>query len=681
MQRAVAAALTLAVAPCALADHDHQHIETVEVFGQAIPATITNLSSQSMAPGRETAESLRDLLGVSGSRMGGHGIDPSIRGMSQTQLNVLLDGAYVHGGCPNRMDPPTSYASSAAYQEVTVIRGSQTLAYGGGGPGGTVIFNRTTDRFKTDESVRGEVAGAWRSNSDVTELSADLALGSTQGFVRLLGSASDAGDYEDGNGDEVRGAYRERGGSIILGYTPDDSSRIELSYDHQTTLDALFPGAGMDSPEAVNDTIRLRMTTEAAGPLSNINAEMYRANVDHVMDNYSLRPNSRMRMRAPSTSDTYGGRLTAEYASQLGRWKFGTDAQYNERSARRFNDTGPQPALNSVLWPDVSIEQVGVFAELGHQLTQDIWLLGGLRYDHVKSQADAASLDPRGMPLSPTDLYSQYYGEDFALARTDHNLGGLLRIEYAPEASPFRFYTGLTRSVRTPDATERFVASNAAMPSGRWVGSPDIEPEQHHQLEVGGIGRWGAIELDVSLFGNNVRNYVLRDRFVETGNNASIYRNIDARLTGGEARIRWALSDSLSVSTGAAYVRGQNRSDDRAIAQIAPLEGFAELTWREGSWELGGQVQGAATQTRVDTTSATGIEGQGLDVRETPGWGVMNLFARYQLNSHFKIEAGIDNAFDKAYTQHLNRGNAFDPNQIQVNEPGRMTWIRVTSTM
>jgi iron complex outermembrane receptor protein len=84
-------------------------------------------------------EFLRQINGVSGSRFGGRGIDPIIRGQSQTRLNVLLDGAYIHGGCPNRMDPPTSWAALETYEEVIVIKGVQTLQYGGGGSGGTVL--------------------------------------------------------------------------------------------------------------------------------------------------------------------------------------------------------------------------------------------------------------------------------------------------------------------------------------------------------------------------------------------------------------------------------------------------------------------------------------------------------------------------------------------------------------
>ena len=674
---ALAVSAALAAAQPALADHDHHHLETVEVYGQAIPATITSVDSSSMAPGRETGDSLRDLLGVSGSRMGGHGIDPTIRGLSQTQLNVLLDGAYVHGGCPNRMDPPTSYATTTAFEEVTVIRGTQTLAYGGGGPGGTILFKRQTERFSEDENIRGRLTGSWRGNSNTRDLGADVTIGGRDGFVRIIGNRVDSGNYEDGNGATVRAAYEERGSNIILGYTPSDSTRFELSWDRQETLDSLFPGAGMDSPESLNDTVRVRAEIAELGVFNNVNAELYRSEVDHVMDNYSLRPNMGMKMRAPSESDTTGGRITAEIASDFGLIKVGVDGQYNDRDARRFNDTSGIAMLNSVLWPEVSIDQTGVFTEIGHQLTPELWLLGGVRYDYVTSEAGKTELDPMGMLMSPEQLYAIYYGSTDT-KRTDHNIGALLRAEYRPAGSDTLWYAGFARSVRTPDATERYLASNAMMPSGRWVGNPDINPEAHHQLEVGSLSRWEGITLDVSLFVNNVNDYVLRDRFVAPMNNASVYRNVDAQLIGGEAKLSWAVSDALALEAGAAYVHAENTTDDRAIHQIPPLEGYARATWTTGKLAAGAELQAAATQTRVDLTSSTGIAGQGLDVRETAGWGVTNLFASYQVQEGIMLEAGIDNVFDKGYSQHLNRGNAFDPTQIQVTEPGRSAWVSMT---
>ncbi|MFG1491574.1 TonB-dependent receptor plug domain-containing protein, partial [Oceanospirillum sp. HFRX-1_2] len=62
------------------------------------------LESVQPAPVTDGGELLKSLNGISGTRMGGRAIDPIIRGQKQTAVNVLLDGAYLHGGCPNRMD-------------------------------------------------------------------------------------------------------------------------------------------------------------------------------------------------------------------------------------------------------------------------------------------------------------------------------------------------------------------------------------------------------------------------------------------------------------------------------------------------------------------------------------------------------------------------------------------------
>lgn len=681
---AAAVLCALAASASAVADSHNagaDTLDTIDITGDPVRPTRTPIDPESLSPGRESADALRDLLGVSGSRMGGHGTDVSIRGLSQTRINVLLDGAYVHGGCPNRMDPPTAYAASGNYEALTVMRGTQTLEYGGGGPGGTILFERVTERFDDEERVRGSVEAGYRGNSNTTDLGLDVAAGDQRGFVRFIGSHTDARSYDDGDGDEVRSAYTDSGATLILGYTPDDLTRAEISFERQETGDLLFPGAGMDSPQADNDTIRLKFNTEQRhGPFTRIRAELYRSEVEHVMDNYTLRPlTAPAQMRAPSSSDTTGGRIVGELASSYGRWKIGVDMQNNARDARRFNDSSGN--LNSVLWPDVEIRQTGVFAELTHDLDAASRLSGGLRYDYVVSDASSskANEDPTGGPMSPNALYAIYYDGAEADRETDHNVGGLLRYEHDLPAGT-TVYAALSRSVRNADATERFMASNGTMPGMRWVGNPEIEPEKHHQAELGLAIRRDGWDLDASLFYNEVSDYILRDRFAAAGNNATIYRNVDATLSGGEASLGYRFNDNLRAEFGVAYVRAQNESDGRAIAQTPPLEGVASLSYTRDRWQAGAKLRVAARQDRVDTVSSSGIEGQGLDVQETPGWGVLDLFAGYEISDDLKIDIGVDNLFDKDYAQHLNRANAFDPTQVQVDEPGRSAWVKVRAS-
>ncbi len=236
-----------------------------------------------LAPSADGGDFLRSLNGVSGVRMGGHGIDPVIRGQSQTRLNVLLDGAFVQGGCPNRMDPPTAYSPPDSYDSVTVLKGSQTVRYGGGGSGGTVLFERNTAALTADKPYRGQVSAGFKGNSDTRELGADVTAGSTQGFMRGIAHWSAADDYQDGASQDVRSAYSAQSGTLIAGYTPNARTRAEISLENTREEDVLFAGAGMDAPESEHQAVRMRFKQDG------LKAELYYSDVFHVMDNFSLR--------------------------------------------------------------------------------------------------------------------------------------------------------------------------------------------------------------------------------------------------------------------------------------------------------------------------------------------------------------------------------------------------------
>lgn len=80
-----------------------------------------------------------------------------------------------------------------------------------------------------------------------------------------------------------------------------------------------------------------------------------------------------------------------------------------------------------------------------------------------------------------------------------------------------------------------------------------------------------------------------------------------------------------------------------------------------------------AKQARADLEN-----GSGQDVQETPGWGVLDLYGKYDIAKNADIRFGIDNLLDKSFAYHVNRANVdpFNPEAIQVNEPGREAWVR-----
>ena len=222
------------------------------------------LDSLAHKPASDMADLLRSVNGISGVRLGGRGTDPIIRGQRETQLNILLDGAYLHGGCPNRMDPPTTYASGDTYDSVALIKGSQTVLYGSGGSGGTVILTRKKPMLN-EQGSRAVFSGVARNNGKGGSVSADVAAGSDNGYMRFIGETADVDSYEDGNGDTVRSAYESRSGALIVGAQLSENTDVTMSYDRNEERDVLYAGANIGSRESYGDIYRMNLEHQFIG--------------------------------------------------------------------------------------------------------------------------------------------------------------------------------------------------------------------------------------------------------------------------------------------------------------------------------------------------------------------------------------------------------------------------------
>ncbi|MCP4658672.1 MAG: TonB-dependent copper receptor [bacterium] len=632
-------------------------------------------------PHGDGAELLDGIPGVSVGRMGGHGLEPRIRGLGEGNINVVIDGAYVHGGCPNRMDPPTSFAAIESFERVLVLKGVQTLKYGAGGSAGTVVFERLTPRLRDGDHWRLAAGAGYTTHSAEPEVTLDATLGSERFFFRTIAESRERDSYEDGNGTVVPSAFRRRDVNFLLGWTPDDDHLLELGLEANRTDDAFFPGAGMDSVKDDNDTIRLRFRRgRRLGFWERVQGDVYLSRVDHLMDNYSLRSLSApMAAQAPSESDTVGGRISGDLAiGSRTELTLGVDFQQNQRQAFRFVGPSPEQAANlqSVLWPDATLRQGGFFAEGRRTLSSASLLRFGARVDRFDASAEKADLNPVGSNRTPNQLYHAYYGAE--AGDWDHtDVSALLR--YERELRPgLTLFAGLSRSVRPADTTERYLASNNAAPMKRWVGNPQIEPAKHHQIDLGLAGHGPSHQLSMTGFYDRVDEFILRDRAhgqagISTSDGATIYRNVDAELFGLELAGGRQLGHGFSLSGSASYVYANNRTEGRPIAQIPPLQGRLRTAYEVGSWKVSATLQYAFEQDRVDDDPTSG---SGLDVGETPGNAVFDFAAGYTFASELHLLVGVDNLFDRTYANHLNRSSLFDSGQVRVNEPGRSFWVR-----
>ena len=627
-------------------------------------------------PAADAGATLRHLPGVEAVRMGGIGLDPVVRGQSASRVRVIADGACPQGACPNRMDPPATYAPAGATRA--------SLAAGGldvrqpGAPLGVIRLERETLDFSDGSLFRAEAEARYAGNGAAREAGAWLAVGGEQGYARGSFHAARADDYEDGDGNAVRSAYRSAKGGGSLGWTPTAQTRFELSHDLTRERDVLYAGAGMDATYSDDASTRLRLRHAGDGLLANLTLDAWASRVEHSMDNYSLRPVTGMRMRAPTTSDSSGIQAASSLRTGAGLLGLGLDADELHQDARRYSGMtdATVTTLNSVLWPDARIRRLGVWSDLS-VAAGDFRLIPGLRYDLVRSEAPDSGVDPAGAAMSPDQLYALYYGAD-AEARSEHLFGAALRLERDWSGDGL-ITLAVSRQQRAADPTERFIAGNGSTPSARWVGNPELEAETHNQVQAR-LGRDGGREQSRwhgEVWLDRVQDYIRRDRArrqdgVLQADQATVYHNGQALLAGVSADGALPLTGWLEAEADAAWTWAEDLDSGLPLPQIPPLSGTAALNAHHGAWQGRVAVRWAARATRVDDDPTTGAA---LDAGETPAWAVLDLSATWTPCRGAELSTGVDNLLDRTYAEHLNKPSAFDTTVVRVNEPGRSVWV------
>ncbi|WP_018717912.1 TonB-dependent copper receptor [Arhodomonas aquaeolei] len=622
-------------------------VVTAPMMGDPFTVVTDPRRPRQPVPAPDGGAYLKPIPGFSLSRKGGTNGDPALRGLGGSRLNIGVNDSAIPGGCPHRMDPPTAYVVPEAFDRITVLKGPQSVRYGAS-VAGTVRFERDTGRFEAPgtRAVFSALGGSFERNDQLV----DITAGNRSGYLRGIATRSEAGDYEDGDGETVHSAFERWSTTAIAGWTPDADTRVELTYERGDG-EAAYADRSMDGAAFDRTGVSLRATRENISPLiARVEATLYRNEIDHVMDNYTLRDTAPSVYRVMNPRRvTRGGRIEATLdLSAATALVTGVDYQHSARDGRMAMSATGEPALGDR--EDVAtFRQTGVFGELAHYLGARDRVVVGARADEVTVTADrqVTMMDPDG-----------YGGVAAGTDDSDTNLSGFTRWEHELAASPASVYLGLGHAQRSPDFWER----DRDFP---------LDPERATQLDAGWQYRGSRLTTTVALFYSRIDDYIL---ITDDGDDA---RNIRARTVGGELDLRYALTTRWALTGTVSYVRGENRTDGVPLAQMPPLEGTLGLRYDDGPWSGGVLLRGVARQDRIDPGSGTIY---GTDIGETGGFGVVSVNAGYRPGERWTVTAGVDNLFDRTYAEHLASGSADAGTRTgRVNEPGRNAWVKLTA--
>ena len=595
-------------------------------------------------PAGDGADLLQSVPNMSIIRKGGSSGDPLFRGLGGSRLSINADDQFIYGGCSMRMDPPTAYIHPNSFDKVVVTKGPQTVTQGMGLVSGSVQFIRKDPDFS--EKPYNINASLTAGSNDRRDGSLEAEFGGKYGYVRSNISHNEAGDYKDGSGKSVHSHFKRDSQMLQLGITPTENTTIAGTYERSRAKVA-YADRMMDGSKFDRDAWNVRFTQRNLTPwFSELELRYGKSEIDHVMDTYSLRTirnpaGMQIKNANNPKRNTDTGRLKATFDWDKLNLQTGLDYLDDVHVVR--NERGGDGYRHKPYMPNQSFKQWGIFTEAAWQQTDKQRWVAGLRHDQVKAHYDTASVtDPV--------LKHQKFNLDSGFLRWERNTDNGLK-----------YYAGFGIAERAPDYWERLRSEKKA-----------IHAEQNRQIDAGIIWKRPNLHVSVSVFGSDVKNFILMER---QGMNLGV-RNINASRFGGEAEVKWTFAPNWEIGSSLAYTYGKNRTDGKPLAQTPPLEWNNTLAFDNGKFSAGALWRVVAKQNRYSKGQGNIV---GQDIGASSGFGVLSLNAGWKFSKYATLQGGIDNVFNKTYAEFVSRGG--DPSAgtqtLRVNEPGRTAWLRL----
>lgn len=654
---ALAAVIALAAAPVAMAQDDSAAEAPRAAGAAAGPVTVLDIITISATMGwqaviealsatsvvapeeieRVQPTTAADLFrGVPGVWATMSGDDPAtainIRGLQQVgRVAVTLDGARQdywrvgHGSGSFFIEPEL-------LKQVTVIRGPVSNAYGSGAIGGVVAFEtksagdflRDGETWALSEKVRLESNGDGRlsSTTGVYHFSEDFDV-----IGNLVWRNSDA--YKDGNGDIVRWTG-EKGlsGYGKVTFRPADGHEVKLGATIQRYDDVISGSSGSTS------------------------SSLSRYDADTLVENYT-------------GSYTYNP-FDNDY------WDLALNV-YHSATRSDQSQVWPASAIGNSRYYDVATTGFNLRnASRFHAAGMDHTLTYGGDYAHLKGESDhnifgGGKQKTYGAFLQWEGKYDSWLDLIAAVRYDGYRLNGMSKATLTEPSHPvslngdrwsprltvgltpvegLQFYGTYAEGYRAPHLQDVF-RQNGSHGSG-YEPNLLLRPETASTWEAGVnlsyndvIAAGDMLRAKINFYHSNVDDYIntVSAGGVTTSQNVGTARLRGVELEGvydyGFGFINAAASFASAVIKDGPFA-GDTISNT-PLDNVALTLGFRAL---EDRLTYGLQYQSIGKVVRTNSARTTIY----------PRTDLVNLFANWDINDNFRLDFGVDNVLNKAYT-------------------------------
>jgi iron complex outermembrane receptor protein len=664
----------LAASLCTTAQaEDAQQLPEMTVEGDTVaaPAIFPIEIERTPVTTADTAALLERAPGANVNRNGPLTGIAQYRGMYADQVNVLVNGIHINTGGPNGMDTPLSYIPRAQLESLEVIRGIAPVSSGLETIGGTMKANARTSHFTSGDTFTpsADVLLGGASVDSSYSVGAFGAMANKNHRMHVYGSKEKGDDYKFPDGKVTPTEYDRKNGGIGYGFQ-DNGQEIGLNYRHNRTDDTGTPSLPMDIEYIDTDIYE----SEYSGTFGayDVSGQVFYNDVDHKMNNYSLRnpPMPMMTRQNKASSDGLGYRADVGFALGTGRLLLGTDGQLDKHDAT-VTDPINNPNFYVEAYNNVKRNAFGAFAEWDGSVASDWDMQLGGRYTRVESSSGDVSHFMAGMNPAINSLQTKFNDADKDNNQNNFDLVAKLEHAYSSQLG-FNIEAGIKN--RAPSYQQLYLwvplqSTNGLADGHNYVGDLNLDKETAYEAGLGLDWNTPRGYVSPRIFYRYVNDYIQGTPStdptvikVSTANgdpNPLQWSNVDAKLYGIDMNWGANLNSHWSLDGVISYVRGKRDDISDNLYRIAPLNGSATLSYARSKWWVG--LEGVA-YARQDDVSETNSE------TESSGYGLANLRGGYDLMRDLSITAGVENIFDREYQNHLSGINRVANSDVAVGQ-------------
>jgi iron complex outermembrane receptor protein len=562
---------------------------------------LRDLSSIGFVAPSVQLEDIGTTRGTANFTIRGIGINSSIPSIDPA-VGVFVDGMYlgINGGV---------VLDVFDLEGIEVLRGPQGLLFGRNVTGGAVLLRTTrpTDEFHVNARVAAET-GLNQYYSAVVSGPISDAVG---GKIAVYHN-SDDGWHENLATGEDHGAADTTIFRAAFDFAPGDDFDAILRYDHGES-DGDGPAAqnaGLFSPESFDfsidepgnydaswDQAILEMTWDVGlGDGQVVNILGYREYQNDTLGDIDSSPIHVF--HALSTTDQSQWSNELRYSGSFNNWYVTSGIFFLEQDLGYFEQRLIPPAgLDITGGGYQDMRSVGVFTQADVVITDEVTLNFGARYDREKKEAQIS-----GLFRNQCVLGGGCASYDLDDSQTWNAFTPKIGIQLSPTESTM-MYAFWTKAFRSGGYNMRHTAiliPNAA-----------FDQEEMNSVEVGLKSDFadGRVRVNAAVFHNQFDDMQREINLTDpvTGVVQLIRNTADTTITGADAEIGWAVTDSLFLQANIGYVdgtydevkfdlTGDNVIDaaDREleIPRLAPWSYGAQFTyqrpWSQGTFTVQG---------------------------------------------------------------------------------------------